>query len=189
MIMKRTWRKVTTTAIGSICATALLTQCAVLDTPPPESRTVVISTDNLTKASNQIVVAPSDVEEATNSVRVANGLPPLLVVESIRQSACSKADDMMDRNYWGHFAPDGSGGVEDTMHAAGIVDVPVGENNTFITKGPTDPVKNFWNSPGHRENMLSPDWTHFAMCKRTGEYQGNPNAELHVQQFARIKLQ
>ena len=39
-------------------------------------------------------------------------------------------------------------------------------------------------SPGHRENILDPDFTRVRVCMRTAAYQDLPEAHLYVQHFA-----
>src|SRR5690349_9259827 len=46
--------------------------------------------------------------ELTNEERTKNHLQPLTYNKELAQAAQLKADDMFKRNYWAHFAPDGT---------------------------------------------------------------------------------
>ncbi|MCT1516456.1 CAP domain-containing protein [Dietzia cercidiphylli] len=127
---------------------------------------------------------PSPVEEQTNVQRGENGVPTLDASEMLRDSACAKADDMIARDYWGHFAPDGSGDPFMFIRGAGVDYSTAAENLFYSTLGGPDPVDSWMQSPGHRENVVNPDFTRVGVCVRTAAYQGLPEAHLYVQHFA-----
>ncbi|MEH6623597.1 MULTISPECIES: CAP domain-containing protein [Dietzia] len=127
---------------------------------------------------------PSPVEAETNVQRSENGLATLDASERLRDSACAKADDMIARDYWGHHAPDGSGGPSTFIREAGVDYSRAAENLFYSSTGGPDPVANWMQSPGHRENILDPDLTRVGVCLRTAAYQGLPEAHLYVQHFA-----
>ena len=78
---------------------------------------------------------PSPVEAETNVQRSENGLPPLDASERLRDSAGAKADDMIARDYWGHTAPDGSGGPSTFIRQAGV-DYSRAAENLFLRPAP-----------------------------------------------------
>lgn len=127
---------------------------------------------------------PSPVEEQTNVQRSENGIPALDASEKLRDSACAKADDMIARDYWGHHAPDGTGDPFMFIREAGVDYYTAAENLFYSTTGGPDPVANWMQSPGHRENILNPEFTRVGVCLRTAAYQGLPEAHLYVQHFA-----
>ncbi|EFV91700.1 hypothetical protein ES5_09615 [Dietzia cinnamea P4] len=127
---------------------------------------------------------PSPVEERTNAQRSENGLPALDASEKLRDSACAKADDMIARDYWAHHAPDGRGGPGTFIREAGVDYHRAAENLFYSSTGGPDPVAQWMQSPGHRENILDPDFTRVGVCMRTAAYQGLPEAHLYVQHFA-----
>lgn len=127
---------------------------------------------------------PSPVEAETNVQRSENGLPPLDASDKLRDSACAKADDMIARDYWGHHAPDGSGDPSVLIREAGVDYSRAAENLFYSSTGGPDPVANWMQSPGHRENILDPDFTRVGVCMRSAAYQGLPEAHLYVQHFA-----
>ncbi|MET3862571.1 uncharacterized protein YkwD [Dietzia sp. 2505] len=142
------------------------------------------SVDSWSQAEVEPPADPSPVEEQTNVKRGENGIPTLDASEKLRESACAKADDMIARDYWGHHAPDGSGDPFMFIREAGVDYSTAAENLFYSTAGGPDPVDSWMQSPGHRENIVNPDFTRVGVCVRTAAYQGLPEAHLYVQHFA-----
>lgn len=100
--------------------------------------------------------------ELTNAEREKNGLAPLQVDLELSKVARDKSQDMLDNQYFSHDSPT-YGSPFDMMRAYGIDYRTAGEN---IAKGQNSPeeVVNAWmNSQGHRENILSSDFTHIGI--------------------------
>lgn len=100
----------------------------------------------------------SEVVALVNKERANAGLKPLTVHAKLTTVAVDKAKDMSDNNYFSHTSPT-HGSPFDMMKAYGISFGYAGEN---IAKGQRTPqeVMNSWmNSQGHRENILSPNFT------------------------------
>ena len=100
----------------------------------------------------------SQVVELVNEERVKAGLKPLAAHEKLSGMALDKAKDMNDNNYFSHTSPT-YGSPFDMMKQYGISYRYAGEN---IAKGQRTPeeVMNSWmNSPGHRANILSENFT------------------------------
>ncbi|GIO97443.1 hypothetical protein J14TS5_25290 [Paenibacillus lautus] len=100
----------------------------------------------------------SEVVTLVNKERANAGLKPLTVHAKLTTVALDKAKDMSDNNYFSHTSPT-HGSPFDMMKAYGISYGYAGEN---IAKGQRTPqeVMNSWmNSQGHRENILSPNFT------------------------------
>lgn len=100
----------------------------------------------------------SEVVALVNKERANAGLKPLTVHAKLTTMAVDKAKDMSDNNYFSHTSPT-HGSPFDMMKAYGISFGYAGEN---IAKGQRTPqeVMNSWmNSQGHRENILSPNFT------------------------------
>lgn len=92
-----------------------------------------------------------------NQDRAANGLPALKVNSKLTALAESYAQDMIDRNYFSHYNPEGQSPF-DRMNKAGIGYSYAGENlaiNTNVTAAETA----FMNSSGHRDNILNSNYT------------------------------
>lgn len=100
----------------------------------------------------------SEVVKLVNKERANAGLKPLTVHAKLTTVALDKAKDMSNNNYFSHTSPT-HGSPFDMMKAYGISYGYAGEN---IAKGQRTPqeVMNSWmNSQGHRENILSPNFT------------------------------
>lgn len=90
-----------------------------------------------------------------NNERQNKGLGPLTLNPQLSDAARRKAADMLAKNYWAHFAPDGSTSPWVLIKAAGYNYTYAGEN---LAKGFTDSgsvVSAWMNSQTHRENILS----------------------------------
>lgn len=100
--------------------------------------------------------------DAINSIRQANGLYALTTQAGLGGVARAHSDDMLARDYLSHVNPEGKN-PGDRIAAAGIAVTAWGEN-IAMAQGLADPVEDIvqgWmDSPGHRENILRPGWTH-----------------------------
>lgn len=96
--------------------------------------------------------------DLVNKERTSRGLSPLTLDSNLCDVATKKAQDMATKNYFDHTSPT-YGSPFDMMSRFGVSYRTAGEN---IAKGQKTPeeVMNAWmNSPGHRANILNPDFT------------------------------
>lgn len=96
--------------------------------------------------------------ELVNVERQKNGMPDLYFDQDISSVARTKSADMAVNNYFNHYSPT-YGMASDMLLMFGITWSAWGEN---IASGQDTPevVVNAWmNSPSHRENILSPNFT------------------------------
>lgn len=92
-----------------------------------------------------------------NADRAANGLPTLKVNMNLVHLAENYGQDMINRNYFSHYNPEGQSPF-DRMTQAGISYRYAGENLAINSSVPA--AENaFMNSSGHRANILSPNYT------------------------------
>ncbi|HWR43471.1 CAP domain-containing protein [Sporomusa sp.] len=91
-----------------------------------------------------------------NADRAANGLPPLKLNLVVTAVAERHAQDEIDRNFFAHVNPDGKSPF-DRMRSAGISFGYAGEN-LAINRNVTAAQQAFMNSPGHRANILNPNY-------------------------------
>jgi uncharacterized YkwD family protein len=105
--------------------------------------------------------SPSSFEEQVvklvNAERAKQGLSPLTHRADVKNVAEKKAQDMINSNYFSHTSPN-YGSPFDMLKTFGISYQSAGEN---IAKGQKTPeeVMNAWmNSPGHRANILKPEY-------------------------------
>ncbi|TMV50750.1 serine protease [Paenibacillus mesophilus] len=104
-----------------------------------------------------------------NQERAKAGLSPLASDPALTNMALDKAKDMYNNNYFDHNSPT-YGSPFDMMKAYGINYSYAGEN---IAKGQRNPqeVMNAWmNSQGHRQNILSPNFTKIGVAYYNGEW-------------------
>ena len=103
-------------------------------------------------------ISAQDLLLLTNEDRSHAGLSVLQLNSQLSQAAEAKAQDMFAKDYWAHFAPDGTS-PWDFIHGAGYNYVYAGENlaRGFTTAHDTE---NAWlNSPEHRANIMSSHYT------------------------------
>jgi uncharacterized protein YkwD len=127
----------------------------------------------LQPATRGIPVNLMDVEaavvEMTNDIRRRNGLPVLLQDGICRDAARGHSADMLNRNYFSHTDPEGCALKE--RLPANLATRQWGEN--IWTGSGYDPrqvhhlaqmiMVGWMNSPGHRENILAPGYTHLGV--------------------------
>jgi uncharacterized protein YkwD len=113
------------------------------------------------------------VEEAlfamANNVRCRHGLPAFLKDERCRDAARAHSADMLNRHYFSHTDPEGRS-VKERLPANSAIRT-WGEN--IWTGCGYDPrqiqhlaeaiMSGWMNSPGHRSNILSPEYTHLGV--------------------------
>lgn len=115
--------------------------------------------------------------ELVNQERVKAGLKPLTVDMRLVETARAKSRDMVDRAYFGHISPV-LGSPFDQMRRAGISYRYAGEN---LAGAPTVEQAHaaLMKSPGHRANILSPNFTRIGV----GIVNGGPYGKMFTQQF------
>lgn len=106
-----------------------------------------------------------------NEVRRANGLVALTADERLRAVAREHSETMLAGGFLGHESPDGSEPA-DRVRAAGIGFRLVGENvaRSLRPLGAVHGVVDEWMaSPGHRANILTPDFRETAVGAAVAE--------------------
>ena len=100
-----------------------------------------------------------------NADRAANGLPALKLNMDLVRLAEKYGQDMINRNYFSHYNPEGQSPF-DRMQQAGITYSYAGEN-LAINSNVTAAEKAFMNSSGHRANILNTNFTEVGVGVRT----------------------
>lgn len=121
--------------------------------------------------------------ESTNTQRAKYGLAPLKLNSQLMQAAGEKATDIFTKNYWAHYAPDGTSPWH-FFQKASYQYLFAGENlaKDFDT---SEAVVNAWmNSPTHRENILKPEYEDIGFAIMEGNLQDQPTV-LVVQLFGK----
>lgn len=116
------------------------------------------------KPENNITI--SAVEQAvlnlTNAERQKAGLSPLQADQNLMASAREKSKDMATKNYFSHTSPT-YGSPFDQMKQFGVTYKAAGENIAMGQRNAEAVVKAWMDSPGHRENILKPNFTHIGI--------------------------
>lgn len=93
-----------------------------------------------------------------NQERAKAGLKPLAVDKSLAAMALDKAKDMYSNHYFDHTSPT-YGSPFTMMKSYGISFTYAGENIAMGQKTPQEVMNAWMNSPGHKQNILSPNYT------------------------------
>ncbi|HUQ85159.1 MAG TPA: CAP domain-containing protein [Candidatus Limnocylindrales bacterium] len=126
-------------------------------------------------------ITVEDLVRLTNEKRKAAGLQPLTLNQELSSAARSKAAYMFEKNFWAHVAPDGTTPWY-FIKNAGYEYQYAGEN---LARGfnTTEDVTTAWmESPTHRENLLSPNYSDIGFAISSGTLTGSETV-LVVQEF------
>lgn len=135
---------------------------------PGSTGTNVAAKPPVTPAPTQSTFA-SQVVNIVNQERTKAGLKPLTSNSALTAMALDKAKDMYNNGYFDHTSPT-YGSPFNMMSSYGIRYSYAGEN---IAKGQQTPeaVMTAWmNSAGHRQNILSPNFTQIGVAYYNGEW-------------------
>lgn len=119
--------------------------------------------------------------QLTNNERIKHGLRPLSYNQRLARAAEEKAKDMFKKNYWAHYAPDGTTPWQFIL-SSGYKYQYAGENlaKDFMF---SDGVVSAWMaSPTHRENILRPNYQDIGFAVVNGVLNGEETT-LVVQMF------
>lgn len=116
-------------------------------------------------------ITPGELLSGTNAQRVANGLPPLQLNATLDRGAADKAADMFAKDYWSHYAPDGTPPWA-FFNAAGYQYSYAGENLAKDFDTSAGVMDGWMNSPGHRANILNSHYTQVGFAVRNGTLLG-----------------
>ena len=121
-------------------------------------------------ATQRLGAQEQQMVDLVNRERTKNGLSPLTVDFEVARVAGIKSQDMADNNYFSHNSPT-YGSPFDMMKKFGISYLHAGENlagNNTVEKAHTA----LMNSSGHRQNILSPNFTHIGIGVRPSQKYG-----------------
>jgi uncharacterized YkwD family protein/spore coat assembly protein SafA len=116
---------------------------------------------------NQVIKVPNLAEvkalekaviTLVNQERAKQGLAPLRHNWQLSRVARYKSEDMRDKNYFSHTSPT-YGSPFDMMKNFGIRYMSAGENIAMGQQTPAAVMSSWMNSPGHRSNILSRNFT------------------------------
>ena len=131
------------------------------------------------KLTNGTVDAKAEQQmfQLVNQQRVSAGLDPLIFDDSLRDVARAHSNDMFKRGYFSHYTPEGLSPF-DRMQKAGINYQYAGEN-LALAPSTALAMQGLMNSPGHRANILSPNFHKVGI----GVIDGGIYGEMYTQDF------
>lgn len=123
--------------------------------------------------------------ELTNQYRQEVGLKPLTLNLTLTKAAQTKTDDMFAKQYFEHIAPDGTTPAQLVLKS-GYSYKTTGENLALGDfKDEADLVKAWYDSPGHRANMLNTDFVEIGVASDLSDFEGR-NTWISVQEFGKL---
>ncbi len=114
--------------------------------------------------TGQVTLEPGlerEMVDLVNQERTSRGLKALRVDSTLTDMARAHSLDMIQRRYFSHYTPEG-GSVADRADAAGLAYRIVGEN-LALAPDLASAHDGLMQSPGHRENILRPDYSRFGI--------------------------
>lgn len=122
-----------------------------------------VAVSGLPAISQKYSVTIQDSAEQTilklmNQKRVEAGLQPLTMDNTLLSVARYKSDHMIQNNYFDHTNPDGTKWTT-WLKALGYNYTATAENIAYNSYDPVELFNQWWNSSGHRQNMMNPSYT------------------------------
>lgn len=98
--------------------------------------------------------AENKILELMNQKRIEAGLKPLIMDNTLLQVARYKSNHMIQYNYFDHTTPEGTNWTN-WLKTIGYDYTTSGENIAYNTYDAVELFNQWWNSPGHRANMMN----------------------------------
>jgi uncharacterized protein YkwD len=116
--------------------------------------------------------------DLVNKERSARGLNKVVWDDTLLKPARDHCLDMFERGYFSHYSPEG-GSPFDRLDKLEIEYKAAGENLAYA---PSVPIahQGLMDSPGHKENILRPEFGHLAV----GVIDGGINGKMFCQEFS-----
>ncbi len=129
------------------------------------------STSETSTVPVQITAEESLMLNSVNAERAKESLSALTWCPALARSATEHSKDMAAQNYFEHEDLDG-GQVSDRALAQGYEYQTVGENIAVGQRSVEEVMVAWMNSPGHRANIMKPEYRHFGSGVATGDFKG-----------------
>lgn len=137
-------------------------------TAQPKPTTPAASTDEVQQPANSSGYA-AQVVTLVNQERARAGLSPLSSHAELANMALVKAKDMKNNGYFDHNSPT-YGSPFDMMKSFGISYRYAGENIAMGQRTPQEVMNAWMNSPGHKANILSGNFTSIGVAYYNGAW-------------------
>ena len=123
----------------------------------------VVAADAALAATERLPALDRQVLSALNKTRADHGLRPVVMSNALNGAAVAHSRAMLERGFFAHDSPNGApfaARVRGFYRSAGYTRWSVGENLIYNTGEITAEIAiaAWLASPGHRENMLTPEW-------------------------------
>jgi hypothetical protein len=110
--------------------------------------------------------------QLTNDERIKNGLSPLKENSKLDLSAQLKLKDMFKNQYFEHTSPSGQG-ISELAKEVNYEYIVIGENLALGNfKNDAILVQSWMESPGHRANILNPQYKEIGIAVEKGVFEG-----------------
>lgn len=116
-------------------------------------------------------ISVDEVINLTNQKRAEAGLPPLSNNSTLASAAHKKGEDMLNKDYWAHVAPDGTQPWK-FITDSGYGYRYAGENLARDFSNASSAVEAWMASPTHKENILSPKYKEIGIAVVEGDLSG-----------------
>lgn len=137
----------------------------------PNQKLNIPNIDNVKNLENEVVAL-------VNNERAKRRLQGLEIDWELARVARTKSKDMAVNNYFSHQSPT-YGSPFDMMKHFGINYSTAGENIASGQVSAEDVMNSWMNSPGHKKNILDPNFTHIGV----GYFRGGSYGHMWTQQF------
>jgi len=129
-------------------------------------------------------ITPANIISLTNQERKASGLGSLSNNPQLANAALAKANDMIEKQYWDHFGPNGETPWQ-FIRSAGYTYVYAGENLAKGFRTSEGVVEAWMASPTHKANIMSANYRDIGIAVVEGELLGKQTL-LVVQMFGNL---
>ena len=141
---------------GCDSVTQFLSELPEFDTPSSSPPTPLATPQSPATAQME-----AQVRQRINEIRQKQGLSELQHNEKLAQAARDYSQEMAEKDFFSHTSPEGSTMVKRVRSAGIIFYFMLGENLFTCTNIPQPvpaSVQGWMDSPGHRENILRPEY-------------------------------
>lgn len=118
---------------------------------PNQVLNIPLMDESITSFEQQVI-------DLTNEKRASRGLKPLNANWELSRVARYKSQNMANNKYFSHTSPT-YGSPFNMIKNFGIKYRSAGENIAYGQRTPAQVVNSWWNSAGHRANMLNANYT------------------------------
>jgi hypothetical protein len=144
---------------------------------------LLIISNGVTGSENEYASEEQQMLDLINEERALYDLEPLSFNAILNDVASEHSKEMIEKDYFSHDSYDGTS-FSVRMENAGYDILYAGEN--IAMRYPPDLIaahEGLMNSPGHRANILNPNYNEIGIGIWVGEYSGYSNVAMYTQDF------